>query len=55
MDGRVLEEIFTDDAWEYPQTLPIDEDAEQEVAPVELSESDQKIVLQRLKALGYED
>lgn len=55
MDGRVLEEMFTDDAWDYPQVLPIDEDQEVETAAVELSAEDQKIVMQRLKDLGYED
>ncbi|MFO0945860.1 MAG: alkaline phosphatase family protein [Planctomycetota bacterium] len=55
MDGRVLEEIFTDEAWQYPEILPIDESQEKELATVELSESDQRIVMERLKALGYED
>lgn len=55
MDGRVLEEIFTDDAWRYPEMLPIDEAAEQELVPVELSAEDQATVMERLKALGYED
>lgn len=55
MDGRVLEEIFTDDAWRYPELLPIDESAEEVTATVELSESDQRVVMERLKALGYED
>ena len=55
MDGRVLDEIFTDEAWEYPEILPVDEDSEQEAATVELSESEQRLVMQRLKALGYED
>jgi predicted AlkP superfamily phosphohydrolase/phosphomutase len=55
MDGRVLEEIFTDEAWEYPQVLPVDESAEEESAPVELGEREQALVLRRLKALGYED
>lgn len=55
MDGRVLEEIFDDDAWTYPEILPIDETAEVETAAVELSESEQRLVMERLKALGYED
>ena len=55
MDGRVLEEMFTDDSWTYPEILPVDESAEAELAAVELSESEQAVVLERLKALGYED
>jgi predicted AlkP superfamily phosphohydrolase/phosphomutase len=55
MDGRVLEELFTDDAWHYPEILSIDPDAEQETATVELSADQQAVVMQRLKDLGYED
>lgn len=55
MDGRVLEEIFSDDGWSYPELLAVDESAEIETAAVELSESDQRVVMERLKALGYED
>ncbi|QDU59666.1 Type I phosphodiesterase / nucleotide pyrophosphatase [Planctomycetes bacterium Pan216] len=55
MDGRVLEEAFDDDAWDYPEMLAVDETAEEETAAVELSEEDQKLVMQRLKDLGYED
>jgi predicted AlkP superfamily phosphohydrolase/phosphomutase len=55
MDGRVLEEVFTDDAWEYPQMLHVDETEEMETQTVELGEAEQKLVLARLKALGYED
>lgn len=55
MDGRVLEEMFTDDAWHYPEILPIDEAAERETAAIELSADQQRVVMQRLKALGYED
>jgi predicted AlkP superfamily phosphohydrolase/phosphomutase len=54
MDGRVLDEIFTDEAWEYPQTLHIEPDQEV-MQTVELSESEQRLVMERLKALGYED
>jgi predicted AlkP superfamily phosphohydrolase/phosphomutase len=53
MDGRVLEELFSDDAWEYPQTLPVAE--AEAVAEVELSAAEQQLVMQRLKDLGYED
>lgn len=55
MDGRVLEEIFSDDGWSYPDVLPVDESAEALTAAVELSEEDERVVLKRLKALGYED
>lgn len=55
MDGRVLEELFSDDGWTYPEVLPVDEQLEEELQAVELSESDQRVVMQRLKALGYED
>jgi predicted AlkP superfamily phosphohydrolase/phosphomutase len=54
MDGVVLEQIFRDDSWEYPRMLPVEE----ETAPapaVELGEAEQKLVMQRLKDLGYED
>lgn len=55
MDGRVLEEIFNEDEWEYPEMLPVDEGQEEELVPVELSAEEQKLVMERLKALGYED
>lgn len=55
MDGRVLEELFTDDAWRYPEIQPIDPAAEKETATVELSADQQAVVMQRLKDLGYED
>jgi predicted AlkP superfamily phosphohydrolase/phosphomutase len=54
MDGRVVEELFDDDAWEYPTTQYVEE-ATEAVAAVELGEADQRVVMQRLKDLGYED
>lgn len=54
MDGTPLEQLFDDDAWEYPQMLPVEE-ATEAVPAVELSEDEQRLVMQRLKALGYED
>ena len=51
--GAVIR-LFADDAWEYPQSLPVEE-ASEPVAAVELSAAEQALVMQRLKALGYED
>ena len=54
MDGRVLEEMFSDDGWQYPETQFVEETAVA-VADEELSAADQQQVMQRLKDLGYED
>jgi predicted AlkP superfamily phosphohydrolase/phosphomutase len=54
MDGSPLEQLFSDDEWEYPQLLPVEE-AQEALPAVELSDDEPKLVMQRLKALGYED
>ena len=55
MDGRVIQEIFTEDAWRPPEAHLVDESVQEETATVELSEAEQQQVLDRLRALGYED
>ncbi|HVJ81017.1 MAG TPA: alkaline phosphatase family protein [Planctomycetia bacterium] len=54
MDGVVVEGMFSDEGWEYPRMLPVAE-ATAAVAPVELDAAEQRLVMQRLKDLGYED